>query len=136
MPNIEAAKVGDKLAIKERAGDWGRAPHVNYSFFVVGKVTATQVVAVKDGTTYELRFRRVDGVQIGASSPRFATTATMATTELIQAHNEEVAARARYHAATHRIGLVEKAIGRRELSVEQMEAIATAYESTVPQVSA
>lgn len=133
MPNIEAAKIGDKLAVRERNDGWGRAPVVSHSLYVVNKVTATQVTAIKEGTTYELRFRRADGAQIGASSPRFATSASMATTELLQQHHQEKAARARYFAAQERLNVVEKAITKGHLSVEQMEAIATAYEATIEQ---
>lgn len=136
MPNIEAAQLGDKLAVRERASDWGRAPHVTHSFFVVNKVMRTQLTAVKEGTKYELRFRRTDGGQIGATFARHSTTAAIATPELIAEHEQETAARQRYLDALERLRAVEQAIDKRDLTVEQMEAIATAYEATLPEVTA
>ncbi len=130
MPSIESAKVGDKLATRARNPNWGGVPHVEHEILVVSKLTATLLAASKPGSLTERRFRRKDGMEINGSA-RHYTSAELLTPELLAEHESQTAALARWQKANRRLAAVEQALKSRDLTVEQMEAIAAAYEATL-----
>ena len=122
---------GFRLAVKTPARSWSPVPTITHMIYEVKRATPTQVIAGNmHDAAREIRVRISDG-RILEDKPllRYAIDITP---EIMAQHETEVAAYRRWKAAYKRINAVEDAITKRRLTVEQMEAIATAYEATLP----
>lgn len=122
---------GFRLAVKKPARSWGPAPAITYLIYEVKRATPTQVIAVNmHNTAQEIRVRISDGRIIDSGS--YSNHAIDITPEIMAQHETEVATYRRWTEACKRLNAVEDAITKRRLTIEQMEAIATAYEATLP----
>lgn len=122
---------GYRLAVKNAARAWSPSPTISHLIYEVKRATPTQVIAGNmHDATREIRVRISDG-RIIDNRP-VCDFAIDITPEIMAQHETEVATYRRWNAAYKRLNAVEDAITKRKLTIEQMEAIATAYESTLP----
>lgn len=118
-------KVGDVVAITKGDRWYSNVPKVRYGIHVVTKVTATQFSC---GDFY--RIRKSDGHMIGDTRHR---RVEVATPELLQEHDKNVLEVEAYQKVAQRFGVFITALHDNKLTIQQKEAIASAYESTLTQ---
>lgn len=119
-------KVGDKVAVSIRTPYWGsyggRIPMRTHALRNVTKVTDTQFTT--DGGD---RIRKIDGKVIG-SDYRSADVATEVLIAKIEAKDIEVT---RWTKANSVLQTMCEQFQIKRLTIDQMEAIAAAYEATL-----
>ena len=123
--DLSHLKAGGMIAIDNKDRNWGSAPYITRRLYRVTKRTPTQAEAV-NGHHEHLTIRVLvsGGKVIGDKW----VCAIVATPEIIERHNAEVAARNRWNKARARLGdLVGTHLHQLNLSVEQMEVLADAW---------
>ncbi len=122
---MQAIKVGDYLAIPCGNSSWGYAPKITHTIICVDRLTKTQAVC-----SGNVRIRLADMSIIGQG---YCDCAVSATPEILEQGRKEVADRERYYAAKKRIELLEhrSVIAIRKLRIEQLEALADAWEKVL-----
>lgn len=124
---------GSLIAIRNAVHPLANTPKINHRIYEVKRATDTQVVACNiHNASREIRVRIATGRVIEKPGFEGALWAIDATAEILAQHEIETAAYNRCIAARHRMHAVESAIHYGRLTTEQMEAIATAYEATLP----
>lgn len=125
--DLSHIKPGDTLATGNRQrwiGHESNEPRVAYNLLPVTRTTATMIEAESSGRP--IKIRKADGKLVGHDY----TYAIEATPELIAEHRQQVTMYNRYRSAAIQLAdLYGKACHQLNLTTEQSEALATAWDS-------
>ena len=118
-------KPGDLIAVPNDERPWAGIPVVSHRLYRVTRRTAAQAEAESIDTHRTIRVRVKDGKVIGKDYTR----AVVATPQIVEEHNDQVRTLKRWLDATKRLeDLDGKNIRRLGLSIEQMDALADAWD--------
>lgn len=123
--NLTHIQPGDLIAVPaSNTNRWTRTPLIEHEIYRVIKRTATQAKAIRINGSMTICIRVADGKVIGQDYTR----AVEVTPELVARHCEQTDLRQRHLVAERALEDLEHPLIRRKLTIDQLEALAEAWE--------